>query len=99
MTEHRANAFAIERQQAIERYPAHDFREGELAGWSGEIPNALVAVPPMPEDHPAQRRQPALGDRIDLVAVDQKGIGGKSDLAINVELLLRSGGIADSDRL
>src|SRR5438094_7243738 len=53
----------------------------------------------MPEDHTAQCWQPTRSDQINLVVVDQEGIGGEGDLTINVELLLRSGGVADSNRL
>lgn len=83
---------------AIEGDPGHDLRMGEMPARAANFPNALVGLVPM------------VRDEVDEVTLDVPGVfrrgeaevafevGGVDDLAVNIELKLAGGGVADADR-
>src|SRR5437764_12030722 len=59
----------------------------------------MVCLPPMLCDHSPQPCEPALGDRIDLMSVDQESVSGERDLPIHIQLILEARSVAEVDRL
>ena len=82
---------------AVQRHPAHHLRMGEVQRLAADLPDAGVGLAPDAADEVGDRGEPAAGLAVDPPArlrVDQSGL---QQVAVDVELGLRRGVVADPD--
>ena len=83
---------------AVEGHPAHQLRLGEVRRLGAHLPDPGVGPAPQPADLVRDLAQPAAGLAVEPPAARRVAVRGLEQLAVDVELQLRRGGIADPDR-
>src|SRR5579864_1485983 len=83
---------------AVEGDPAHDFREGEVARWAANLPDALVRALPDLFQVFEQLLLQFPGEGVAFEPIALRGIERIHQLAIDIELQLLKGGVADAHR-
>ena len=94
----RERALAGEADRAIDRHPAHHARVEELLPPAAHLPDALVGLAPVlahPVDQPDDVHPRVVRDRRAVLVVQVHRV---HQLAVDVELEVRVGGVADAHR-
>src|SRR5262245_24795578 len=82
---------------AIESQPGHHLRVGEVAGWSAHFPDAGVAFAPTVLEPPEHLEGQGPGVVISRSTLSACLVHSIEDLAVDVELELLVGDLADAD--
>src|SRR5205085_10884886 len=85
-------------EQAVERGPAHRLRQSVMPRRASAFPDAAVGLAPLLARGLSKAPQHSGFDTIERHACRCHRLGGDDDLAIDVELTLVNGSIADPNR-
>ena len=82
----------------VEGHPAHHLGVDEMPGAAAHLPDAAVLLAPVLANGVADVRQQGPDLQVDFADVAGQLEGGVHDLAVNVQLPLLDGGVADAHR-
>ena len=83
---------------AVERHPAHHLGVGEVHGLASHLPDAGVGLAPDAADEVGDAGESAAGLAVEPAAGLRVDQGGLEQVAVDVQLGLRGGVVADPDR-
>src|SRR6266511_2586244 len=84
--------------RAVQRHPAHQLGVQEVAGLAADLPDALVLLPPAARRGVGGGDQEAAGGGVDPAELLVQALGRAEQLAVDVELALVPGAVADPHR-
>ena len=85
-------------KSAVERHPAHHLGVGEVPGPAAHLPDAGVGLAPDAADEVGDAGESAAGLAVESPAGLRVDQGGLEQVAVDVQLGLRGGVVADPDR-
>jgi hypothetical protein len=85
-------------ESAVERHPAHHLRVGEVRGPASHLPDTGVGPAPAAADEVGDAGESTAGLAVEPPAGLRVDEGGLEQVAVDVQLGLRGGVVADRDR-